>query len=183
MPSPLGHALAGAAAGWALAGPSRGPRERTRREVWRLRAVFGLLGILPDLDLLFGGHRGPTHGLGAVVIVGLATAALARPKRLGMAAAAAYATHILLDWLGTDTSPPIGLMALWPLSREYFESNVHLFGSISRRYWLPGFWEHNLRAIAWELLILLPPALVVFMQRQRLAKDRKGEGEKGRRGT
>ena len=37
--------------------------------------------------------------------------------RLALATGLAYATHTLLDWLGTDASPPIGIMALWPFSR------------------------------------------------------------------
>jgi len=139
--------------------------------VWRGALLFGFAGMLPDLDLLFGAHSGPTHGLGAALIVGLAILALTRQPRLGLAAAAAYASHTLLDWLGTDSSAPIGIMSLWPLSRDYYESNIHLFEAISRRYRLPGFWEHNLKAVAWELLILFPPvALVLVVQRQRLTR-------------
>jgi hypothetical protein len=177
MPSPLGHALAGAAAGWAIAGsPSaRGSFETARRHLWRLGAWFAGLGMLPDVDLLLTAHRGPTHSMAAALIVGLAALGLTRRGRLGLAAAAAYATHPLLDWLGSDTSPPIGIMALWPLSQAYFQSDVHLFSAISRRYWMAGFWEHNLRAIGWELVVLLPPVLLalVSIRRQPLVRFRK----------
>jgi inner membrane protein len=118
--------------------------------------AFGLAGAAPDLDLLVGAHSGPTHGLGAAAIVGLAAFLLTRRGLTAFAYAAAYATHILLDWLGSDTSPPIGIMALWPFSREYYESSLHLFMAISRRYWLPEFWRHNLFALARELMILAP---------------------------
>jgi hypothetical protein len=166
MPSPLGHALAGAAAGWALAGSSDAPRT-FRGQIWRQGALFGLLGTLPDIDLLSAAmqHRGPSHSLTAAFIAGVAVAALARHKRIGTAAAAAYATHPILDWLGTDTSAPIGLMVLWPFTAEYYQSNAYLFHAISRRYWLTGFWEQNLWAIVWEIAILLPPAALVLWVR------------------
>jgi membrane-bound metal-dependent hydrolase YbcI (DUF457 family) len=140
---------------------------RQKPEPWRSGAWFALLGMLPDIDLLFGAHSGPTHGLGAAVIVGLAAFALTRSGRIGLAASAAYASHILLDWLGSDSSVPIGIMALWPVRRTYYESDVHLFQAISRRYWMPGFWTHNLRAVMWELLILVPPAALALMLQRR----------------
>ena len=66
------------------------------------------------------------------------------------------ASHTLLDWLGTDSTAPIGIMALWPFSREYYESSLHIFHAISRRYWLQEFWTFNLFALLRELLILGP---------------------------
>lgn len=87
--------------------------------------------------------------------------------RLAVAVAAAYATHTLLDWLGTDTSAPIGIMALWPFSRNTYESPAHVFMAISRRYWLPAFWTDNLIALGRELLVLLPIAAVVMRARRQ----------------
>ena len=81
----------------------------------------------------------------------------------------AYASHTLLDWLGTDSSPPIGIMALWPFSHRYFESSWHIFMAISRRYWLPEFWIFNTLALARELAILLPLAFLVLAARRRHA--------------
>jgi len=89
--------------------------------------------------------------------------------RFCAAVMAAYASHTLLDWLGTDSSPPIGIMALWPFSSEYYESHLHLFRAISRRYWLPEFWTSNARALAGELAILLPVIALVFFVRRRPA--------------
>ena len=180
MPSPLGHALGGLAAGWAVAGPSAVDREPARRQVWRTGALFAALGMLPDIDLLFGAHSGPTHGLGAALIAGLVVLACRRQPRLALGAAAAYASHTLLDWLGTDSSPPIGIKALWPFAHAYYESHLHLFGAISRRYWLPGFVEQNVRAVAWEVLVLLPVVLVVHFGRQLLVTRQKEKGRNGR---
>src|SRR4051812_50032564 len=117
MPSPIGHAIAGVIVG-GLISP---PREHTMRSI----AVFAAAGRAADLDLLVGAHSGPSHGLGAAVIVGVVLWVSLRSRgirgsvRLALATGLAYASHTLLDWLGTDASPPIGIMALWPLSRNY----------------------------------------------------------------
>lgn len=179
MPSPLGHALAGAAAGWAVAGPAavRDAHGRPRR-LWITGAAFALLGMLPDLDLLTASHRGASHSISAALLVGVAGALLTRRWRLGLAAAAAFGSHALLDWLGSDTSAPFGIMALWPFVREHYHSRIDLFDAISRRYWLPGFWEQNARAIGRELLILLPPLGLVIHRLWLVRADRRrGEGE------
>jgi inner membrane protein len=80
---------------------------------------------------------------------------------------AAYATHILLDFLGNDTSAPYGVMALWPFSREYFLSPVPVFPAITRRYWLAGFWEQNLRALLFELAVLGPIVMGAWWWRRQ----------------
>ncbi len=173
MPSPVGHALAGISAGWLVDRP---------RTVART-VVFGLAGAAADVDLLFGAHSGPTHGLGAAVIVGMLVAVVSSVRRradatrnakegairFAGAVMAAYASHTLLDWLGTDASPPIGIMALWPFSSDYYESHLHVFRAISRRYWLPEFLTWNARALAGELAILLPLTALVFFARRRPA--------------
>ena len=61
----------------------------------------------------------------------------------------------------------IGIMALWPFSRGYYESPWHVFMAISRRYWLPEFWTFNIRALGRELVILVPLAVMVLMIRRR----------------
>ncbi len=184
MPSPVGHAIAGVAVGWLIAPqPARARRDRILRV-----AAFGLAATIADIDLLAGTHRGPTHSLAAAALAGIATwvwcvarwppdPAEEAGRRVGrsagalqfaLAIAAAYATHSLLDWLGTDSSPPIGIMALWPVSRGFYESPFHVFMAISRRYWLPDFWMFNARAIALELVILGPVlGLVLWLRRPR----------------
>lgn len=170
MPSPVGHALAGLATGWLIRG-NRFNDPDGRREA----LLFAGLGTLADFDLLFGMHSGPTHGIGAAVLAGafawlpsMATTARARMV-LAVACVLAYASHTVLDWLGSDTSPPIGIMALWPFSREYYESSLHVFMAVSRRIWQPErFWMQNLIALARELLILVPPLVVIgWLRRAR----------------
>jgi tetratricopeptide (TPR) repeat protein len=178
MPSPLGHAIAGVGAGWLVIGAPTHLRERQHlKEV----ALFAALGMLPDLDLLFGIHSGPTHSIGASAAVGViafvvaAVGSLPRRGRLALACVAAYASHVLLDWLGTDASPPLGIMALWPFSRGYLESDLHIFMAISRRYYQGWpFMEQNLRAIARELVVLLPILGAIIWARRSVSRARTG---------
>ena len=167
MPSPIAHALAGVMTGWLVEPPPRNSH-------WRV-AAYAAAGMAADLDLLVGAHSGPTHGIGTALIVGAVSWVMLRRghvRRSGSLACAttiAYASHTLLDWLGTDSSPPIGIMALWPFSHRYFESPGHVFMAISRRYWLPEFWTFNTLALARELAILVPLAWIVFAARRRPA--------------
>lgn len=172
MPSPIGHALAGVATGWLVRGTSL--PSGSHPSAWREAVLFAALGMSPDLDLLVGLHSGPTHGLGVGVLAaaaawlpGIAGSAGDR-GRLAIACMLAYASHTLLDWLGTDTSAPIGIMALWPFSREYYESTLHVFMAVSRRIHEPElFWRQNLSALARELLILVPIVAIVVVTRRR----------------
>jgi LexA-binding, inner membrane-associated putative hydrolase len=187
LPSPIAHGLAGVAAGWIVDPPPHGDRSAA----WIRVALFVAAGVAADLDLLAGAHSGPTHGLGAAVLVGVAvwvcSAGLqasqsghdvdgkaglkaSATRRFALAVAAAYASHTLLDWLGSDTRAPVGIMALWPFSRDYYESRLHVFMAISRRYWLGEFWTYNLRALARELVILLPLVAAVVLFRRRAGR-------------
>lgn len=169
MPSPLAHGLAAVTTGWLVDPPPRGDRTAA----WKRAALFAAAGVAPDLDLIVGAHSGPTHGLGAAAIAGVVAWLCLRGlgwrggATTACAVALAYASHTLLDWLGADSSPPIGIMALWPFSRDYYESHLHVFMAISRRYWLTGFWASNARALARELAILLPLAALAFFARRR----------------
>lgn len=163
MPSPVGHALGGALAGGVVAG-ALGPW-------WRQAALLGLLGIAADLDFLLGLHSQYSHSVGAAVLVGLVVYVASGGRfRWALAASLAYASHILLDWLGDDTTPPIGVMALWPFSEGFYQSDLHWFMAVFRSYWLPGFVGHNLTALARELVLLGPPAALVWWWRIRGAR-------------
>jgi len=122
--------------------------------------------MLPDLDLLFSLHGQYTHSAGAALLVGvLGWLVSGRDTRWGLAVVAAYASHVLFDWLGQDATPPIGIMALWPFSGEFYQSGHPVFMAISRRYWLPGFVAHNLRAVTWEVALLGPATWLVWAGR------------------
>jgi membrane-bound metal-dependent hydrolase YbcI (DUF457 family) len=179
MPSPIGHALAGIAAAWTA---DLVPGRRTWRTApasasWLERAGNGLtlvcagLAASPDLDLLFQNHRMATHSVAAVVVVALVTAAVAanarRPVgRVVAMCAAAYGTHLLLDWLCADNNPPRGLQLLWPFTSEWYISNWEVFRQTARVNLLtPAVIRMNLSAIAQELAILLPLLAALWLVR------------------
>jgi LexA-binding, inner membrane-associated putative hydrolase len=188
MPSPVGHVIAGVTCGWLVAGtPRRDRRQRAREAV-----LFGALGAAADLDLLVNAHSGPTHSVGAALVVALAaglvatragpreggrdtgglgawrTLAAAPPAVFALACAAAYGSHVLLDWLARDSTPPIGVMALWPFQRAHYESDLHVFMAISRRYYQGWtFVRQNAVALVGELMILIPCLTLVAILRRR----------------
>ena len=136
---------------------------------WQWLAVLALAAIGPDADFLWGRHAAETHSVGATVIVGLLTHLAFRGSRprLAMAVALAWGSHVLFDWLGSDSTPPIGVMALWPFSHDYYFAYAYLFDSITRRYWLPNFWTHNLMAMVKETALLAPIVAALAWWRQR----------------
>jgi membrane-bound metal-dependent hydrolase YbcI (DUF457 family) len=157
VPSPVGHALGGLAAAWRMA------PHRHRQAA----AFLSSIAIAPDLDLLVGTHRGASHSVGAAVIAGLVVWISLRNRRWGAAAALAWGSHVLLDWLSNDTRPPIGIMALWPFTHAYYKAALEVFPPVSRRYWESRFWLYNLRALMAELIILGPIAWLVLRRSRR----------------
>lgn len=166
MPSPVGHALAGLTVHAALA------RDGELRS-WPRAAVVVAAALAPDLDLLFrladgrNHHNNETHSAGlallAAAVVALASRAAgwARPLGLGLAAGSGWLSHVLLDYLNLDTSPPIGIMALWPLSRAYFKFPWPIFLDIGRTLdW--AMVQKNTLAVAWEVALLGPLLLWVW---------------------
>lgn len=187
MPSPVGHALGGLLAGWLVDGCPAPPRDgaATAPGWWpavRVSWSLTVLGMLPDIDLLFGTHSTYTHSAGAVAAIG-AAAVLGRRLMASpgvratvpspLAAAAAYASHLLFDWLGTDTSPPVGIMAFWPVTQAFYKAPVSWFLPVSRELDSPTFWIGVPLAVATELTILGPATLLVarWRRRRRSATD------------
>jgi membrane-bound metal-dependent hydrolase YbcI (DUF457 family) len=172
MPTPVGHALGGLAAAWFAESAAR---KRSWPAAVPLAIACATVAMSPDLDLLFGNHRTYTHSIGAAAAAGAIAWLMVRrrtPRAVAVAftIAAAYLSHPLLDWLGTDssTSNPPGLMALWPLSSRFYISGANLFGEVSRRYWKPEeFIVGNFQAVGRELVILIPVAAVAWLLRSR----------------
>jgi hypothetical protein len=176
MPSPFGHSLAGLAVAWAadLLPGDRAWRAAPATASWYRRAGNGLtaacavLAMAPDLDLAFTRHRTYTHSVGAVVIVGLVAALIAKKarSRVALMCAAAYASHLLLDWLGVDLYPPLGLQALWPFDSGWYISGLDWFRQTRREqlFTWPVI-EQNLLAIAQEMAILVPIAAALWLVR------------------
>ncbi len=132
---------------------------------WRGLAGLAGLGVLPDVDLLLGMHRSVTHSLGAVFLVAAVAGGIAPAARLSVAltAAAAFGSHLLLDWLGTDPSPPHGIMAWWPWTNQFYLSDTPLFMRVCREYWSLDCWRHNALAVSREIALLVPVTLAALL--------------------
>ena len=164
MPSPVGHALAGVALGCLVAGrtgDTKAPGTQPVTFAHNLRTdqqllVFACLGMLSDIDFLLGIHSMHTHSIGAIAVVVLIAFVWDRrwQARTALAAALAYGSHVLLDWLGSDSVSPIGIMALWPLTSDFYLSDGYWFMSICRQYSLASCWLHNGVAVLRELVVL-----------------------------
>jgi len=153
VPSPVGHALGGLIVGELLA-PSA-------------LILCAVAGVAPDVDFLWGGHNRQTHSLGAAVIAGVVVLAWKRNPRLALAVMLSWASHVVFDWLGSDDTPPLGVMALWPLNSSFYFADAYVFEAISRRYWLDNFFSHNAWAVMKEILILGPVASVAWWLHRR----------------
>ena len=44
-------------------------------------------------------------------------------------------------------------MALWPFDSGYYQVPVPIFLPVSRRYWLPNFWQYNLMVVSIEIVL------------------------------
>jgi membrane-bound metal-dependent hydrolase YbcI (DUF457 family) len=169
MPSPVGHAVAGLIVALASEKKSPGPADQ---RTW-LFFVCMFLAALPDIDYLYPPmHRGPTHSMGATVIVLLIAAGVTAWTtgrirwRVAVVCALAYFSHIVMDWLGADPTANPGVMALWPLSDRLFISGWELFRSTWRIQPLaPGNIEHNALTLAKEM-VLLGPILIWLLWRR-----------------
>jgi hypothetical protein len=160
VPSPVGHAIGGLIVGEVLA-PSA-------------LLICTVAGALPDIDFAWGGHNRETHSLGAAVIAGLVVLGWKRSPRLALAVTLSWLTHIVFDWLGSDDTPPIGVMALWPINSNFYFAHAFVFEAISRRYWLGNFFTHNAWAVIKEVLILGPVAIIAFLWQVRRRYRRPG---------
>jgi len=161
VPSPVGHALGGLIVGELLAPSSL--------------VLCAIAGVAPDVDFLWGGHNRQTHSLGAAVIAGLVVYVWKRHPRLAIAVTLSWASHVLFDWLGSDDTPPLGVMALWPLNSNFYFADAYVFEAISRRYWLDNFFTHNAWAVIKEMLILGPLAALAWWFGRRSLRRRAPE--------
>jgi membrane-bound metal-dependent hydrolase YbcI (DUF457 family) len=180
MPSPFGHAIAGAAAAWCVDFLPGGREWRTapahapllQRAGGMTTAVCAGLAVLPDIDLLFDAHRSVTHSVTAVFFVTIIAAAVTgwvtdRPAwRIALMCGSAYGTHLVLDWLAVDRYFPYGLQVFWPFSATWYISGLNLFPQTERYglFTLRALWI-NLDAFLWEAIFLVPVATLVWLIR------------------
>jgi hypothetical protein len=172
MPSPVAHGLAGLSVHLLTA------RNRVDLTSMPHAVVAVAAAVAPDLDLLLrfidgrNHHQAESHSIGVTLVVGAVVALVARVAgsrravSLGIVAAAGWGSHLLLDYLGRDTHPPIGLPILWPFAGGYFKAPWPLFLDIGRTLnWHTV--RHNALAVAWEMVLMLPILLATWWWRQR----------------
>jgi membrane-bound metal-dependent hydrolase YbcI (DUF457 family) len=141
-------------------------------------ALMVAAATAPDLDLLFGfvdgrnHHQAETHSIGAAALAALAVWAVARLRRkpgaaaLGLCAGVAWLSHLLLDYAGADTHPPIGILALWPFESGYHKLPWPIFLDIGRTLeWVTV--RHDAVAVAWEIVLLGPVLVASWWLRAR----------------
>jgi membrane-bound metal-dependent hydrolase YbcI (DUF457 family) len=180
MPSPIGHALGGLAVAWAadllpprLADRPEGPANgRPQGPHYKYLCLCAGLAVLPDVDLLLPiAHRTDTHSFAAVAAVALLmiVAGSVTGKvtvKVALACIAAYASHLLLDWLQADPTPPFGIQLLWPLSSTWFISGWEIFRGTERRHLLEvATINRNIAAVGQEIVILTPVAAAAWLVR------------------
>jgi membrane-bound metal-dependent hydrolase YbcI (DUF457 family) len=178
MPSPVAHILTGLAIAVAAApaDPVRAVGTAPRAgPLIPVAVTCAALAALPDLDLLLAGtHRTASHSVVAVALVTFAAAAIAKgasvasARRIAVLCGSAYASHLLLDWLGTDNqNPPFGIQLFWPIERWYI-SGWDLFRSTERRQiFSSATIAHNLRTLVQEVGLLLPVLAATWFVRRR----------------
>jgi inner membrane protein len=174
MPSPIGHALAGLAIGLAGEPSTNTEPASTRRRFSRFAILAGVVAALPDADLVYSPiHRGVSHSIGLTIFLMIIAAAVTgwvtgRVRwRWVLVVGAAHASHILMDWLGTDRYPPQGLEALWPFSHRFYISDWNIFPPTERRLLIPGAIAIDLRAVLAEIAIVGPVVAIAWVARRR----------------
>jgi inner membrane protein len=162
MAAPLGHALAGLAVGTAASGG------RTILGPWQDLVFFTVVALAPDLDfipsLITGDnwHQGPSHSLLAAGMMALLCGLWGRGRGHGWLLAwcggLVYLSHLGVDYLALDTLPPHGLPLWWPFSPEHMTAKHAIFLDVKRHSLTWAVIAHDIKAMAWELVLLGPLA-------------------------
>lgn len=179
MPSPIAHTLAAYTTLVSLEPSLVSNREKNSLA---LGSAF-VFGSLADADFIVAHfttatylhHHYFSHSIPFVLaftaFCWIALKLLRRPSPAKWAGlfGAAYASHLLLDYLTEDGSFPYGIPLLWPMTSQHFVAPVTIFYSIHRGTWQAIFSPENLQALLMELAVMIPITLLaVFIARRRL---------------
>ena len=154
---------------------------------WQALLLYIVAAGAPDLDLLPGAligdpnryHHGISHsvGLAAVfAIVAAASVAIARRgnvRRAFVIAGGLYLSHLGLDLINADTTPPFGEPLFWPITDRYFIAPFAILPDITRTsssvvsFFTSLVSLHNLWTLTAEALLLTPVALLAALWRRR----------------
>lgn len=179
MSSPVAHSLIGLAIGLIRFLP----RYRCGndlvvqfRALWRPLLGCVLLANAPDVDYLFGlsagnlnaYHQMVTHTL--IWIGGVALVIWAGDwfkerqvswRLLGLLLAL-LGSHLLVDWLTVDRSPPVGMMLAWPFSDHFYHAAFAFFPSVAKQNWAAVCSTQNLRLALMETILVLPIVIITL---------------------
>jgi len=177
MPTPVGHSLMGAIV-------FQGTRQSKSR--WKRLLVYLLVANLADFDFIPGiligkpnyFHHGPSHSLGAALLVGAIFSSIyywKRKEKFGLnflVFSGLYFSHIFVDYFAVDTNYPFGEPLFWPLSKQYFISPILIFsdihrGGTNRTFFSAFFLAHNWWALAKEFIILTPLVVIITFIRKK----------------
>lgn len=184
MATPIGHGLAGLTVG--VAGG--------KRTVLTGYAILGAVaGLAPDLDFVPGlivgetgrFHQGPTHSIAAALCAGALVWLLvpsAHRWRASIVATGSYLSHLALDLLTYDPTPPRGIGLLWPFVEESIHSPVTLLPRVLHSVVSP-FNLHNVYVAALEVAAVGLVLLAVIYLRRRRSPWRPDPTESPRKGT
>ena len=153
---------------------------------WALLAISVAMAELPDIDFLFGFltnepnkyHHGFTHSFMFVIVIGLLVAVVTSWRnrsqfgRHALLFTGAGISHIVLDSLAKDTTPPYGAPIFWPFTDKFYISPVIVFSDMHRasdsaRFFPSMFTLHNLMTVTREVLILLPLIVLIYVLNKR----------------
>ncbi len=174
MCTPVGHSLLGAAVGF-----TRDTRFYKKAGFWIFVLFFA---NLPDMDYLFGifsgnpnlYHRYWMHSLGFVLLCGILVLILSRlfmkrwEVKWSLFSVFLMLSHLLIDYLGKDSSIPSGIQLFWPVSSQFVIAPVTIFREVSKSSSSDGFIQslfcmYNLWTIIQEFVILGPLVGLAFL--------------------
>jgi hypothetical protein len=166
-----------------LAGAAVGIVMSRQNHVPRGALIGAFAGIAADFDFIPGilmgepgrFHHAESHSITAAVLVAVVIVLIAKSSRLywGLLIGLGCASHLVLDLLTFDDSPPHGIPVLWPFLADTFQSPVTLFPSVpwGNSSLLTG---HNFDLLVRELVfagLLFMGALFYMLHRRPILED------------
>lgn len=178
MPLPIAHTLISTGIFAAYKG------EITLREDKWYLLLFAVAGLLPDVDLItvpfsgFGAHRGVTHSILFALLSASYLFAIVKvwkrdlPLRLFPFLLAAAVLHPVCDFFTYDfLLERGGVMLLFPLTDEYYQSPVPLFMGIELRYLDTIFSARTVVALMYEAVVAGAFLYVVLHLKKGLSRE------------
>jgi membrane-bound metal-dependent hydrolase YbcI (DUF457 family) len=177
MPLPIAHSMMG----YAIAEVAEAANVRLTNKKWLNVSIFVALASLPDADFLPGFllgepnryHQWFTHSLGFAALAGLCgdlfywrrqNHIAENPDRFGLCGifiGLAVLSHVVLDLLTLDSSPPEGMMLFWPFDKNHYDARWDIFLACQRdnnpaTFFSSLFSAYNLKVVLREFLIMAP---------------------------